>query len=46
MNIVSHRKLKEFYEMSGREDSRVALERWYDIAKKAKLFSKLRTLQL
>jgi mRNA interferase HigB len=35
MKIVSHRKLKEFYETSGREDARVALERWYDIAKKA-----------
>ncbi|MDR3218865.1 MAG: type II toxin-antitoxin system HigB family toxin [Dysgonamonadaceae bacterium] len=35
MKIVSHRKLKEFYQMSGREDSRIALERWYDIAKKA-----------
>jgi len=33
--IVSHRKLKEFYETSGRENSRVVLERWYDIAKKA-----------
>ena len=35
MRIVSHRKLKEFYETLGHEDSRVALERWYDIAKKA-----------
>lgn len=32
MHVISHRKLKEFYETSGREDSRVALERWYDIA--------------
>ena len=31
MRIVSHRKLKEFYETNGREDSRIALERWYDI---------------
>ncbi|WP_455641117.1 type II toxin-antitoxin system HigB family toxin [Parabacteroides sp.] len=31
MRIVSHKKLKEFYETSGREDSRLALERWYNI---------------
>jgi len=36
MRIVSHRKLKEFYETSGHEHSRVALERWYMIAEKAK----------
>ena len=35
MRIVSHKKLKEFYETKGREDSRVALERWYDITEKA-----------
>lgn len=35
MRIVSHRKLKEFYETSGREDSKAALERWYDIAESA-----------
>ena len=35
MRIVSHRKIKEFYERKGREDSRVALERWYDIAERA-----------
>jgi mRNA interferase HigB len=35
MRIVSHRKLKEFYETAGREDSRVALERWYHVALKA-----------
>ncbi len=35
MRIVSHRRLKEFYERRGREDSRVALERWYDIVEKA-----------
>lgn len=34
MRIVSHKKLKEFYEMSGNEDSRVALERWYDVVDK------------
>ena len=31
MRVVSHKKLKDFYETKGCEDSRVALERWYDI---------------
>lgn len=31
MHVVSHRKLKEFYESPGNEDSRIALERWYEI---------------
>lgn len=35
MRVVSHRKLKEFFESSGREDSRVALQRWYRTACKA-----------
>ena len=35
MRIVSHKKLKEFYETRGREDARVVLERWYDITEKA-----------
>ena len=35
MRIISHRKLKEFYESKGREDSKVALERWYQIAENA-----------
>ena len=35
MRIVSHKKLKEFYETQGYEDSKVALERWYDITEKA-----------
>ena len=35
MRIVSHRKLKEFYESPGREDSRVALERWYQVVETA-----------
>ena len=35
MRIVSHRKLREFYETKGHEDSRGALERWYDIAEEA-----------
>ena len=35
MRIVSHRKLKEFYETKGNEDSRAALERWYAITEKS-----------
>jgi mRNA interferase HigB len=35
MRIVSHKKLKEFYETKGCEGSRVALERWYHLALKA-----------
>lgn len=31
MKIVSHRKLKEFYETRGREESKIALERWYHL---------------
>ncbi len=44
MRVVSHRKLKEFYETSGNEDSRIALERWYGIVEDAewKNFSDIR----
>ena len=35
MRIVSHRKLMEFYGSSGREDTKVALERWYQIVEEA-----------
>lgn len=35
MRVVSHRKLKEFYETPGREDSKPALEKWFSIAKDA-----------
>lgn len=35
MRVVSHKKLKEFYEKKGYEDSKIALERWYDIVEKA-----------
>lgn len=35
MHIISHRKIKEFYESAGKEDSRIALERWYSIAQQA-----------
>lgn len=32
MHVISHRKIKEFYEAPGREDSTMALERWYNTA--------------
>lgn len=35
MRIVSHRKLKEFYETPGREDAEAPLERWYEITEAA-----------
>ena len=35
MRIVSHRKLKEFYQTAGQEDSEAALERWYEITEAA-----------
>ena len=35
MHIISHRKIKEFYELPGNGDSRIALERWYDITQQA-----------
>ncbi len=35
MRIISHKRLREFYETKGFEDSRVALERWYEIAEAA-----------
>ena len=35
MRIVSHRKLREFYQLPGREDSEVALERWYETVEAA-----------
>ena len=44
MQIISHRKLRDFYESKGREDSKIALERWYQIAEEAewKNFSDIR----
>ena len=44
MRIISHRKLRDFYESKGREDSKIALERWYQIAEDAewKNFSDIR----
>lgn len=44
MRIISHRKLRDFYESKGREDSKIALERWCQIAEEAewKNFSDIR----
>lgn len=44
MKIVSHRKLKEFYESVGNEETKVPLERWYEMTEKADWhnFSQLR----
>lgn len=44
MRIISHRKLRDFYDSKGREDSKIALERWYQIAEEAewKNFSDIR----
>lgn len=44
MRIISHRKLRDFYESKGREDAKIALERWYQIAEEAewKNFSDIR----
>lgn len=38
MRIVSHRRLKDFYETKGYEDSRVTLERWYHKGRVEKSF--------
>ena len=35
MRIVSHKKIRMFFETKGHEDSRTALERWYDIVENA-----------
>ena len=35
MRIVSHKKLKDFYNLPGREDAKAPLERWYSIAEEA-----------
>jgi len=39
MRIVSHRKLKEFYEQAGHEDARIPLERWCHTVEEAKWHS-------
>lgn len=35
MRIVSHRRLVDFYNKEGHGGTKVALERWYDIAEQA-----------
>lgn len=35
MRIVSHKKLRLFYQTPGNEDAKVALERWYEIVEGA-----------
>ena len=35
MRVVSHRKLKEFFETPGNESAKVPLERWYEVAEDA-----------
>lgn len=44
MRIVSHRKLKEYFEIPGNEIARVPLERWYEMVEQAewKNFAELR----
>lgn len=32
MRIISHKKIRDFYESEGHGDARVPLERWYEIA--------------
>lgn len=32
MHVISHGKLREFFETPGRADSKAALERWYNTA--------------
>lgn len=39
MRIISHRKLKEFFETPGREDSKLTIERWYEVAQEAEWHS-------
>lgn len=35
MRIVSHRKLKEFYDQPGHQDAKIPLERWYQVVEEA-----------
>lgn len=35
MRVVSHRKLKEFFETPGNQESKVSLERWYEMVEDA-----------
>ncbi|MCI1740823.1 MAG: type II toxin-antitoxin system HigB family toxin [Prevotella sp.] len=39
MRIISHKKLRLFYEQSKYEDSRVPLERWYEITCKREWYN-------
>ena len=39
MRVVSHRRLKDFYQTPGREDSEAALERWYEVTENAEWHS-------
>jgi len=39
MRIVSHRKLKEFYEQVGHKDARTPLQRWYHTTEEAQWHS-------
>ena len=44
MRIISHKRLKVVYETPGREDAKVALERWYELVEHAewKMYSDIR----
>ena len=44
MRIVSHKKLKDFFESPGNEDARIPLERWYQIVEEGswQSFSQIR----
>ncbi len=35
MRIISHKKLKDFYEQEGNSSAQTSLERWYEITEKA-----------
>ena len=39
MRIVSHKKLQQFCQIPGHEDSKAALERWYEITDAAEWHS-------
>ncbi len=35
MRVVSHRKLKDFYDQPGHQDAKIPLERWYQVVEEA-----------
>lgn len=35
MRIISHKKLRDFYEQAGNQSARLPLERWYEITEKS-----------